>query len=220
MAIVFAGVRVEPVARLLARLSAHGGQYVVAADGGAATAMAFDLVPDLVVGDLDSIDAATLAELERRQIPVERHSRDKDFSDGQLAVERALDVQPTPLLLVGFLGGPRLDQALANVLLLTRLPGNAVLLDEQNECALLRSGESRAWQAEPGEVVSLIPVGVDANGVRTSGLRWPLEGTTLAAGHTRGVSNEPSAARVAVSLGTGLLLVTRHFGTGRTFALS
>jgi len=47
--------------------------------------------------------------------------------------------------------------------------------------------------------------------VRTEGLRWSLGGETLRAGDTRGVSNEPVATQVSVSLGLGLLLVTRHF---------
>jgi len=211
VAIVFAGVPVAATPRLAARLAAHPGRLVVAADAGAATARAFGLVPDVVVGDLDSIDAATLADVRARGVPIEQYPRDKEATDGELAVLRALGSGEGPLLLVGFLGGPRLDQAASNLLLLTRLPPGTVLLDELNECRLLRSGETHAWQAEGGEVVSLIPVGVDARGVTTRGLRWSLQAATLVAGGSRGVSNEPSASWVEVALDTGLLLVARHF---------
>jgi thiamine pyrophosphokinase len=196
---------------LRARLALLCEPFVVAADRGAATAFAFGYTPDVVVGDLDSIDASTLAELSRRGVPIEKHPRDKDATDGQLAVERALDVGPSALWLLGFLGGPRLDQALANVLLLARVELAATLLDERNELVLLRPGRQHTWRAEPGEVVSLMPLGEDVHGVRTLGLRWPLDGDRLVVGETRGVSNEAVSDEVGVSVERGLLLVTRHF---------
>jgi thiamine pyrophosphokinase len=196
---------------LRARLALLREPFVVAADRGATTALAFGYTPDVVVGDLDSIDASTLAELNRRGVPIEKHPRDKDATDGQLAVERALEVEPSGLWLLGFLGGPRLDQALANVLLLPRVELAATLLDERNELVLLRPGRQHTWRAEPGEVVSLMPLGEDVSGVRTLGLRWPLDGDRLVAGDTRGVSNEAVSDDVGVWFERGLLLVTRHF---------
>jgi thiamine pyrophosphokinase len=163
----------------------------------------------VVVGDFDSIDPAVLGQLQ--DITVESYPRDKNATDGQLAIERALSAETDELVLVGFLGGPRLDQELANVLLLTTLSVATTLVDGSNECRLVRAGETWAWSAEPGEIVSLLPLGGDADGVRTHGLRWPLDDDTLIGGQTRGVSNEPVQARVGVSLASGCLLVTRHF---------
>jgi len=183
----------------------------VAADGGAATALAFGFQPDVVVGDLDSISASVLAELRRRDIPIETHPRDKDATDGQLAIERALLVQPTGLWLLGFLGGPRLDQALASVFLLARLGTPAVLFDARNECRLLLAGTQHTWVPEPNELISLLALSADVAGVHTRGLRWPLNGDRLVFGDTRGVSNEPDAREASVSIEQGQLLVTRHF---------
>ena len=210
-ALVFGGAPVVGTPRLTARLAEWREAFVVAADAGAATALRLGFLPDVVVGDLDSIDTASLRELRQRGVPVESYPTDKDATDGQLAVERALATSPRELLLVGFLGGPRLDQELANVLLLTRLPTPGVLVDGSNECRLLRSGETWAWLAEPREVVSLLPLAGDAGGVRTHGLRWRLDGDTLHGGETRGVSNEPIQQHVSVGLDSGCLLVTRHF---------
>src|SRR5258708_21719882 len=125
MAGVFPAAPPEPTARLRARLNEPARRYVVAADQGAATALAFGLKPDVVIGDLDSIDEATLAELRRLGVPIDVYPRDKNATDGQLAVELALQKHPTQLLLLGFLGGPRLDQALANVLLLVSVAAPA-----------------------------------------------------------------------------------------------
>lgn len=210
-AIVFAAAPVEPTSRLRLRLGAARHPLVVAADRGAARALAFGFEPDLVVGDLDSIDQATLAELRQRRVPIEVHPRDKDATDGQLAIDRALAWRPSYLLLIGFLGGPRLDQALASVLLLAQVQARAIVLDERNECQLVRPGGDHMWRTQSGEVDSLIPIGADVDGVSTRGLRWPLVRDRLVLGDTRGISNEPSAEEAGVSIARGLLLVTRHF---------
>src|SRR5262249_10317690 len=160
--------------------------YVIAADAGASTALAFGVTPDLVIGDLDSIDDATLVALDRAHVPIERLPRDKDATDGQLAVERALDRQPTHLYLLGFLGGPRLGHSLPNIRLLPRLALPPTILDERNEARLLRPGEYHAWSPELSETVSLLALGEDVHGVRTTGLRWPLNGDSLYLGDTRG----------------------------------
>ncbi len=213
--VVFGGVSLAPSPRLRARLRAIPQPYVIAADSGAASALAFGYVPDLVVGDMDSIDAATLAEVERRGIPLQPYPREKDATDGQLALERALQLDPSELVLVGFLGGARLDHSLANVLLLNLLPAGAAIVEEENECRLLRPGDSWTWRARPDELVSLLPLAAEARGVSTHGLRWPLAAATLRLGDTRGISNEPVAVEVGVALGSGLLLVTRHLPGSR-----
>jgi thiamine pyrophosphokinase len=208
-AIVFAAAPLSPTERLRARLGNLDHPFVVAADDGATTALAFGLVPDLVIGDLDSLDPATRDRLS--EVTLETYPRDKDATDGQLAVERALRERPSELLLLGFLGGARLDQSVANIFLLVDITTPAVLLDERNECVLVRPGLPHEWTVETDEVVSLVPIGGDVRGVRTVGLRWRLDGDRLRLGDTRGVSNEPTASQARVSVDSGLLLVTRHF---------
>jgi thiamine pyrophosphokinase len=208
-AIVFAAAPLAVTPRLRARLAELRQPIVIAADDGATTALAFGLRPDLVIGDLDSLAPATSRRL--GDVPIERFPRDKDATDGQLAIERALQQAPTELYLLGFLGGPRLDQALANLLLLSTLHVPAVLLDERNECRLLRGSAEHAWSPEPGEIVSLLPLTDTVQGVHTDGLRWSLRGEPLLRGDTRGLSNEPVAPLARVRLAAGLLLLTRHF---------
>jgi thiamine pyrophosphokinase len=210
-ALVFAAAPLQPTARLRARLAEVKAPYVIAADEGAATALAFGYQPDVVIGDLDSLNAATREELERRGVAFETYPRDKDFTDGQLAVERALQIQPIAVWLLGFLGGPRLDQSVANVLLLARIEAQVVVLDEMNECVLIRPPSEVRWRPAPNEIVSLIPLGGDVSHVITRGLRWPLTGDTLHLGDTRGLSNEPVSDEVSVSIGSGHVLLTRHF---------
>jgi thiamine pyrophosphokinase len=208
-AIVFAAAPLNPSRRLRSRLADLREPFVVAADNGATTALAFGLRPDVVIGDFDSLEPGSLAALDG--VPIETYPRDKDATDGQLAIERALRMQPNELWLLGFLGGPRLDQELANVLLLASVATPAVLLDERNECRLVRPGPGYTWRPEAGEVISLVPLSSEVLGITTTGLRWPLHDEALRLGDTRGVSNEPVSDEVHLSIEAGLLIVTRHF---------
>jgi thiamine pyrophosphokinase len=144
-------------------------------------------------------------------VAFETYPRDKNATDGQLAVERALQVQPEAIWLLGFLGGPRLDQAIANITLLVRVAVPMVLLDEMNECVLVRPQQEYSWRPEAGEIVSLVPMAGDATDVKTTGLRWPLRSEPLRLGDTRGLSNEPISEEASVSIGGGHLILTRHF---------
>lgn len=208
--IVVGAAPVRPTPGLIARLS--GADRVLAADRGARTALRCGLTPVLALGDFDSLDRRTMAELRRRQIPLERHPTDKAATDGELAVQRALTLGATTITFVGSLGGDRLDHGIANLLLLGQ-PALAnvptTLLDNRNEARLLRAGQSCAWQGTIGEYVSLLPIDGDAAGVTTTGLRWPLAQATLVAGSTRAVSNELATPHATVTITTGRLLVTR-----------
>jgi thiamine pyrophosphokinase len=202
-ALIFAAAPLSPTSRLRQRLPPN--PFVIAADAGAKTALAFGYTPNLVLGDFDSLDPSTVDYLS-----LERFPRDKDKTDGQLAIERALATQPDELYLLGFLGGPRLDMALANVLLLLHARPRAYLLDERNEATLVRTDAPYTWTPEPDEIVSLIPL-TDHIIVTTRGMRWPLNAERLVRGDTRGLSNEPVSNLPRVELQAGAALLTRHF---------
>jgi thiamine pyrophosphokinase len=212
--VVFGAAPFEVGPRLRARLASLDDALVVAADGGAAAALELGLRPNLVLGDFDSIEPDRLDALRARGIPVQPYPRDKDVTDGELAVQHVLGMLApgAEVLLIGFLGGPRLDHELANVLLLVRLPSGCALVDERTEVRLLRHGQRYEWVPEAGELVTLLALDSVADGVSTRGLKWQLDAATLEVGSTRGVSNEALGDPAAVEVGRGLLLVVRHFG--------
>ena len=187
------------------------GDLIIGADGGAARALGWGLVPDLVIGDMDSLPAPAHAELEARGSRFVEHPRAKDETDLELALNAAVDAGADEIVVLGALGG-RLDHLLANVLLLTlpRLEGAVVrIVDGQQQARLLRGGEAADLEGQPGDLVSLLPLGGDARGVTTEGLAWALTGDTLRFGFSQGVSNEMSGRAARVELGEGYLLIVR-----------
>lgn len=189
--------------------------HVVAADGGARHAERLGLAIDRWVGDGDSLGDAGVAALEANGIPVERAPYDKDQSDTELAVLAGLRAGPSTVTILGALGGPRLDHALANLALLElpELRGIDVRLvaADARVRLLVGPGDGGASTLEltgrVGDLVSLLPVGGDADGVSTSGLAYPLRDETLVAGRTRGLSNERTLESATVDLRRGRLLV-------------
>ncbi|HLY95485.1 MAG TPA: thiamine diphosphokinase [Gaiellaceae bacterium] len=181
------------------------GATVIAADGGAELAGPIDLL----VGDLDSISAETLAAVEH----VERHVVDKDATDLELALAAALRLQPERILVVGSAGG-RLDHLLGSLLVLAADAYAEVQVDAQIGVAavhVVRRG--RTLHGEPGELISLFAVHGPASGVVTEGLVYPLRAETLEPGSSRGVSNVFAAPEARIELERGVLLAVRPSGS-------
>ena len=193
-----------------------GEALVVAADGGARHAASLGLAIDRWVGDGDSLGEAGIAELAAAGVPVERARPDKDESDTELAVTAALSMGATRLSILGGLGGTRLDHALANLGLLA-MPGLAGLdvrlLATDVRVRLLAAPDpaggpvSMTLAGRAGDLVSLLPTGVDAIGVTTDGLVYPLRDEPLLVGRTRGLSNIRATDEATIVLREGRLLV-------------
>jgi thiamine pyrophosphokinase len=190
---------------------------VVAADGGARHAADLGLRLDRWVGDADSTSAAELEALGAAGVGIERSSVDKDESDTELAIVAALDAGADAISIVGALGGPRIDHAIANVALLqhARLGDRpTVLYDEHGARLSLLVGPdarglpgARDLAGRVGDLVSLLPIGESARHVATEGLRYPLHDETLVIGHARGLSNVRVGPVARVTVGSGRLLL-------------
>lgn len=181
---------------------------VIAADSGLIHARALGLPVDAVVGDLDSLDPEALAAAEAAGATVQRHDEAKDQTDLELAMDAAMSSHPDRIVVVGSDGG-RLDHLLAGVLLLAAPRyGNAAIEARLGPARVTVVRGRVTLSGEPGDLVTLVPVGV-AVGVRTEGLLYPLRDEDLHAGTTRGVSNELIAATATVTVADGVLLAVQ-----------
>lgn len=183
---------------------------VIAADSGAAWLNTLGRRPDVVIGDMDSIAPALLAGLVAEGVLIERHPNDKDASDAELAVALAIERGADEVVILGALGGRRLDHQLANLLLLVEPAWRGVrlrIVRGETTARPLHGGDQLRLEAREGAIATLLPLSGDAVGVRTTGLRFPLDGETLSVGRTRGLSNVVVQIPASVSLERGTLLV-------------
>lgn len=212
--LVFANGDLKPGAMVDRAVQEAGPEaLIIGADGGAQHILALGLTPHVVIGDMDSIAEGDLARCRALGASIITSSPAKDETDLELALLHAADTGATWMRIVGAMGG-RLDQTLANVLLLT-LPAL------QGCDARLVAGEQMAWVLGPGEhdlqgaagdTLSLVPLGGDAGPVTTQGLDYPLRGETLEFGPARGISNLFSGGMARVSLEAGCLLAVHTLG--------
>jgi thiamine pyrophosphokinase len=211
VALVFAGG--DPVDGDVAARLPHSGATVVAADSGVELALALGRRVDLVIGDFDSADPGAVEAAAAAGAEVRRYPADKDQSDLELALHAVRSGSAKRVIVVGGYGG-RLDHLLANALLLAS-PAFADLDIEAlvGNARISVIHHSAVLSGSPGELVSLLAVGGPARGVRTTGLRFPLDGDDLLPGSTRGVSNEFSEPVATVSIDHGALLAVQpHIG--------
>lgn len=190
-----------------ARLLLHPNDYIICADGGTRHSLAMGLTPNLVIGDMDSIERGQWLGLEKEGVSIELFARDKNETDLELAINRAIELGPKQLLIIGALGG-RLDQALGNIALLgdIRLSALDTRLDDGVEEIFICRDQAQV-HGRSGDIVSLIPWGNPVHGIQTQDLKWPLQNEALYPDKTRGISNEMTSQTASISIESGLLLL-------------
>jgi thiamine pyrophosphokinase len=183
--------------------------YVVAADGGAFALERWKLLPHLIVGDMDSLGEAGVERFAKQGIPVAKFPAAKDESDLELAVAQAIAAGATEVVVLGALGGDRLDHETANLLLLADPSYDGVRIEVRRGTLRIRAvrGGGSLSLGPLEAIVTLLPVNGDAEGVTTEGLRYPLRDETLRFGRARGLSNEVDSLPATVTVRKGSLLV-------------
>jgi thiamine pyrophosphokinase len=184
--------------------------YIICADGGTRHAVAFNVEPNLIIGDLDSAENDAVQKFKEAGTQIDIYPRDKNETDLELAVQRAIELNSQEIIIVAALGG-RLDQTLANITLLTdpRLSTFDVRLDDGVEEIFLCRNQAEV-HGRSGDVVSLIPWQGTVYEIETKNLRWPLHKETLYPDKTRGISNEMMDDTASISIGSGLLLIVHR----------
>ncbi len=182
---------------------------IIAADGGARHCLALDLQPAVVIGDFDSLDQSEIETLRHGGAEMVRHPQAKDQTDLELALRYAVMDGAETILIFGGLGG-RWDQTIANLLLpaLPDLTGSRIwLIEGQSRATLLHSGDELQFNGQPGDVVSLVPLGGSAHGVTTRDLEYSLNGETVTFGSTLAISNTMLGRTAHVGIESGTLAV-------------
>lgn len=211
LALIFANGDLTPPPDLSPRLAE--ASLIVAADGGAQHCRTLGVRPHVIIGDLDSLGAAQQAELEAKGARIVSHPADKDQTDLELALLYAAQAGANEIQVLAGLGR-RWDHSIANLLLAVQgqFAGLRILfLDGEQRLFVIRNAAN--LEVNPGERVSLLPLGGDAQGVSTRGLKYPLNAETLSFGSSRGVSNVVMDASAEVRLTSGFLLCVISPGT-------
>lgn len=182
---------------------------IICADGGANHIYGSDILPDMIVGDLDSLTPDALEYYKKSNILFHKFSSKKDNTDTELAINFAVDEGVRELILLGSTG-TRLDHTLANIMLLEKLFKrniNARIIDEHNEIYVIDS--SIEVRNEKDTFVSFIPLFEECRGVTMKGFKYPTDNLNFELGSTMGISNEVESDKGIIEISSGIALVIK-----------
>ena len=179
------------------------GDYIIAADAGYIELNTRGIMPDLVVGDFDSLGSAP-------QHPNVVHCpAEKDDTDMMLAVKQGLARGYKTFIINGGLGG-RLDHELANIQILVNIANRGArgIILGRDMCVTAITNGAAGFTSGASGYISVFSVGDKADGVTLTGLKYPLENATLAYDYPLGVSNEFTGSPATVEVRSGTLIIT------------
>jgi len=182
---------------------------IVCADGGARHLKTIGILPDVLIGDFDSLPTQDKAYFHAKQIPIIPFDIKKDNTDTDLAISWALDNGASDITLIG-VTGTRLDHTLCNILMLKKLVEQDIpcrIIDANNEIYLVM--ERLVIDGKPGEILSILPVSAKVTGITLEGLEYKLEDAVLKMGASLGCSNVFIENKAVVSIKSGILAVLK-----------
>ena len=188
-------------------------ELIIAVDGGWQHCQTLGITPDAVIGDFDSLPDRITKHLQGSATRLIQHPPKKAEIDLELALIYALEQGAIEMTILAGLGG-RFDMSMANISLMLHPRLRDVSIE------FWHLGQ-RIWRIQPpgdeiigeaGDTLSLLPLGGDVCGIRTTNLAYPLENENLQLGRARGVSNVLTADTATVTLENGTLLAVWTHG--------
>ena len=174
-----------------------GFDVILAADAGMEALYRDHILPDIIVGDFDSVNPDTLEYFhDKEQIEVCMLNPEKDDTDTEYAIREAIRRGAMEIVVIGATG-TRIDHVL----------GNISLLDEHNRIRMINQPLTIRKEEQYGKYVSLIPFSEKVCGVTLRGLKYPLTDYTMGGFNSLGISNEIVSDEATISFSSGELIV-------------
>lgn len=197
---------------LISRSFTDSNTMIVSADGGVSNTLELGLIPDIIIGDMDSIDG-DIKKKKAKELSKTKYicvSHDKDESDTRLAVDHAAGMGIKNIIITGALGG-RIDHTFANMMLLAS-PGlsgmNIKIITDNSEMFVING--SHMFNGVPGKLISIFSLTPYTYFIKTKGLKYELKNEKLDFSPVRGLSNVFTAAEAEIDIKEGQLLIIRQ----------
>lgn len=198
------------VERELALELIENADIVIAADGAGEYLYKLNILPDILIGDFDTLDENILDYFRKENINIYEFSPVKDKSDLELAIDLAIKYDAEEINIIGALGS-RMDHSLSNVMLLFYILEkgiNVKIIDDKNEIIPIR--DEVTIKKGKYEYVSLLPILGDLEGVELIGFEYEVSNLKLKPTSTHGISNKfrKDKAKIKIKSGKGLVILS------------
>ncbi|MBF0377010.1 MAG: thiamine diphosphokinase [Desulfamplus sp.] len=211
---------------------AEQADVIVCVDGGARHLKRINVAPNILIGDMDSIDIEAQLYMDicasENYTKTIKYPKEKDASDTELAVLWAIEHGATYITLTGVTGS-RMDHTLSNIFLLRSITKKGIgckIVDAHNEIYLFSNELSKnglrantrccnddygelSVNGKKGDLLSIIPITNEVSGLTLTGLKYPLSNATLQLGSSKGISNVFNQECASISLKHGTILIIK-----------
>lgn len=196
-------VSAGPVAENQCIPEAFAESFVIACDAGWKNCNKLGLTPDLVLGDFDSSEAP-------KQDGVVVLPKEKDDTDTHYAARQAVEKSFDQVLMLGALGGARMEHTLANIgtaLWLEQQGVHTTLMNEKSRVSIVLPGKARTFVQNGYQYISLFPLEGKVEDITLTGAKYSLQHASLDMSYPVGVSNEWNSDKITILTQKGALLV-------------
>ena len=187
-------------------------ELIRAVDGGANHLYKMGIVPNYILGDLDSIDNDVRSYYENSNVVFKKFPSKKDETDSQLAVLLVEEVGLLGIDIYAGLGG-RIDHELANIQLLYYILDRGMyprIISDKEEIYILKDDEMNL-KGNIGDIVSIIPIRGDVRGLTLTNMEYSVDELDLKYSVTRGISNVMNSEDVFINVRDGCILVIKNY---------
>lgn len=186
-------------------------KYIIASDKGLEILDKYNIIPNYIIGDFDSIDKNILSKyINNKEIVIRKLNPEKDYTDTHMAIKLSIELNSTDVTILGAIG-TRIDHTIANVHILKETLEKGIdcrIVDNRNEIQLINKKAVLEMDKEY-KYISLIPLTTKVEEITLRGFKYPLSNATLEVGHSIGVSNEQYDKIAEIDLKSGILIMIK-----------
>ncbi|MCX7796709.1 MAG: thiamine diphosphokinase [bacterium] len=189
------------------------GLFIVCVDGGTNYAYRLGIIPNIIIGDMDSVETSLLNYYKKLNIPFREYPRDKDKTDFHLALEELEKSGVKEVTIFGIVG-TRLDHTLSALGIIRRFVREDRIRLAKISLGIKSDGyifnKRIEIEGNPGEIISLIPMTEKVEGVTTDNLKYKLDKADIYLEDSLTISNEIEKSPCSVEIEKGVILVVHH----------
>ncbi len=185
--------------------------YIICSDGGANHAYNMNILPDYIIGDLDSTSKDIIAYYKSKNVKFKKFPTKKDETDTELSIKLSEKLNAKQIDLIGALGG-RIDHTIANINLLyyIRKKGIKPRIITDKEEVYIAIDEELTIDGKKGDIVSILPIRNDAKGITLKNLEYPLENQDIEFSTPLGISNVMTDSSCNIKVNEGSIIIIKN----------
>jgi len=197
----------SPSKKVVEYFYSKGFSTIICADGGANSARKIGIIPDFIIGDLDSVALSTLKYFEKKSTIIQ--IKRQNDTDVEKCLKFAIKKGFNEVIILG-VSGNRLDHTICNLGIVIKFFNKIKIHISAEDSFLSAYNKSVVIKSKINETISLYAF--DKKTLITSkGLKYPFKNSNLAFGEKESTSNVATLERIELKISGGIIFIIRDY---------